>query len=302
MKTRTQYLLIALTLLASLHRAAAQAADDASTAIVYQGQLSTPTGIGPNGSYDMVFKLFSASSSGSPVAGPITNTAVAVNSNGLFSASMNFGASVFNGSTNWLEVAVRTNGGGAFTTLSPRQQLTPAPYAVTAANLSGTLPAAQLSGTILNSSLPSYPNFFGTVTANSFSGNGANVANVNAATLSGLTSAGFWKTSGNAGANPTNGVFLGTTDNMPLEIKVSGQRVLRLENNFSTAMGYNTTASGYSSIAIGYSTISTNFAATAIGSFTTAGGDSSTAMGTGTVATGDFSTALGYFTLASNAW
>ena len=40
--------------------------------------------------------------------------------------------------------------------LSPRQRLTPAPYAIyslTASNLSGTLPALQLAGTIANSQL-----------------------------------------------------------------------------------------------------------------------------------------------------
>jgi len=55
------------------------------------------------------------------------------------------------------------------------------PYAVTAntaSNLSGTLPVAQLSGTVLNSSLPASPSFSGTVTANSFSGNGVGMTNV----------------------------------------------------------------------------------------------------------------------------
>ena len=36
---------------------------------------------------------------------------------------------MFDGNARWLEVGVRTNGSGAFTTLSPRQSLTPAPYA-----------------------------------------------------------------------------------------------------------------------------------------------------------------------------
>jgi len=46
-----------------------------------------------------------------------------------------------------------------------------------------------------------------------------------------LSAANFWNTSGNAGANPTNGAFIGTTDNLALEFKVNGTRVLRLEPN-----------------------------------------------------------------------
>ena len=54
------------------------------------------------------------------------------------------------------------------------------------------------------------------------------VLNLNADLLDGLDSTGFWKLGGNAGTAP--GVdFLGTTDNKALELKVKGQRVLRLE-------------------------------------------------------------------------
>jgi trimeric autotransporter adhesin len=54
------------------------------------------------------------------------------------------------------------------------------------------------------------------------------VLNLNADLLDGLDSTGFWKLGGNAGTTP--GVdFLGTTDNKALELKVKGQRVLRLE-------------------------------------------------------------------------
>jgi trimeric autotransporter adhesin len=54
------------------------------------------------------------------------------------------------------------------------------------------------------------------------------VLNLNADLLDGLDSTGFWKLGGNAGTTP--GVdFLGTTDNKALELKVNGQRALRLE-------------------------------------------------------------------------
>jgi Chaperone of endosialidase len=58
----------------------------------------------------------------------------------------------------------------------------------------------------------------------------AKVANLNADLLDGLDSTAlpYWKLGGNTGTTPgTN--FLGTTDNQALELKVNGQRALRLE-------------------------------------------------------------------------
>ena len=65
----------------------------------------------------------------SPIAGPVTNSAVFV-TNGLFTALVDFGTGVFTGGTNWLQIGVATNGVTGFTTLTPRQQLTPTPYAI----------------------------------------------------------------------------------------------------------------------------------------------------------------------------
>ena len=63
-----------------------------------------------------------------------TNTPAPVAvSNGLFTVTLDFGTGIFTGPARWLEIGVRTANIGAFTTLSPRQQLTPAPYALFAA-------------------------------------------------------------------------------------------------------------------------------------------------------------------------
>jgi len=122
------------------------------------------------------------------VAGPLTNSATGV-TNGLFTVTLDFGPGVFTGPGRWLEVDVRTNGNGAFTTLLPFQQLLPVPYAMTAntaSNLLGMLPAAQLTGTLPSSVLAGYS---GTVTltnggnsfngsfSGSFGGNGAGLSN-----------------------------------------------------------------------------------------------------------------------------
>lgn len=114
------------------------------TAFNYQGQL-TFGGAQLNGQYDLEFTLFDTNSAGSPLAGPVTNLSLTI-SNGLFTASIDFGAYALAGVSNWLEVAVRTNGNGAFSTLAPRQLLTPVPYAISAEYLSAVVRNNILNG------------------------------------------------------------------------------------------------------------------------------------------------------------
>src|SRR5215831_6225984 len=102
------------------------------TAFTYQGQLASG-GAPANGSYDISFTLFNTNADGVAVAGSVTNAGTAV-SNGLFMATIDFGPAVFTGSNYWLELAVQTNGGSGFTTLAPRQSITPTPYAIYAPN------------------------------------------------------------------------------------------------------------------------------------------------------------------------
>lgn len=119
------------------------------TAFTYQGRLSD-NGVPANGNYDVQFALYFTNVTGSIIAGPVTDNATPV-SNGVFTAAVDFGQGVFTGANYWLETAVRTNGGGAFIKLSPRQPLTPTPYAAfanSASNLTGILPVAQLGGTV----------------------------------------------------------------------------------------------------------------------------------------------------------
>jgi hypothetical protein len=121
------------------------------------------------------------------MAGPLTNLATTVN-NGLFNVTLDFGPNVFTGSNFWLEIGVRTNGENNFSTLSPRQPILPAPYAIMAAsasNLLGTLPATRLSGAIPNVNLPANAGFSGTVSASAYLGNGGGLTNLAAPQLTG---------------------------------------------------------------------------------------------------------------------
>lgn len=127
----------------------------------YQGRLNDQNG-SANGSYDLSFTLFATNSAGAAVAGPVTNAATAV-SNGMFTVTVDFGPEVFTGSSNWLELAVSTNGANHFVTLAPRQQIKPASYAIFSANaaqaatataVAGGVPASQLLGTVPLAHLP----------------------------------------------------------------------------------------------------------------------------------------------------
>ncbi len=98
-----------------------------TTAFSYQGRLLTG-GNPANGAYDLKLFLYDAPTNGNVLAGPVTNAAVAV-SNGLFTTLIDFGPGTFTGPDTWLHIGARTNDSGAFTALSPRQQLTPVPNA-----------------------------------------------------------------------------------------------------------------------------------------------------------------------------
>jgi hypothetical protein len=101
------------------------------TAFTYQGRLND--GSNPaNGHYDLQLTLYDAVTAGNVLGVPLTANAVAV-TNGFFTLTLDFG-SVFDGNARWLNIAVKTNGGSVFTTLTPRQPLSPSPYAIFASS------------------------------------------------------------------------------------------------------------------------------------------------------------------------
>jgi hypothetical protein len=191
-----------------------------STTFTYQGRLNDG-GSPATGNYDLTFTLFNSAILTTPViAGPATNSAVAV-TNGLFTVQLNFGASIFTGTNYWLEIGVRTNGSlSAFNTLTPRQPLTPTPYAIFAgasSNLLGVLPSTQLSGTVPStqisgtySSAVTFSNG-ANVYLGTFIGNGASLSNLNATQLSGGTVADA-RLSANVALLNTNQTFTGTNN------------------------------------------------------------------------------------------
>ena len=141
-----------------------------TTAFTYQGQL-TDTGMPANGNFDLQFGLFDNASGGTQIGSTQTLATVPV-SGGVFTVQLDFGVSAFSGASRFLEIGVRPAGGGSYTTLAPRQQISSTPYAIrtlsaaTADALSSTcvgcvqdrqiqsVAGSKVSGTISVASLP----------------------------------------------------------------------------------------------------------------------------------------------------
>jgi hypothetical protein len=103
--------------------------DALGTAFTYQGRL-TDGGSLANGEYDFQFTLYDAASNGTQVGSMFPKENITV-TDGLFTVELDFGNDIFTGDARYLEIGVRPGAsGGLFTTLSPRQALTPAPYAL----------------------------------------------------------------------------------------------------------------------------------------------------------------------------
>lgn len=209
-------------------------------AFTYQGRLEV-SGAPASGNYDFRFRL-AFDPLGNTYVG---NTALLTNdvlvTNGLFTVALNFGAGIFSGSNYWLEVDVRTNGSGNYTTLNPLQPLTPAPYSIYA-------PSAGVAAAVLPASVTGPDIVPGVILAGhiacgqvvkSLNGledavtlaAGANLSitpNGNVLTLAATCCNNGWLLGGNGGTTAGTD-FLGTTDNTALDMKVNGLLALRLE-------------------------------------------------------------------------
>jgi hypothetical protein len=111
----------------------------------FQGRLQD-NGAPANGAYDMQFRLYDDPSAGVQVGPLVTRNDVDV-SNGLFNVRLDFG-DVFDGTALYLEIEVRRGSStGAYTLLTPRQPLTPTPYAQYARSAGSVFAQTNASGT-----------------------------------------------------------------------------------------------------------------------------------------------------------
>ncbi|NIM95000.1 MAG: hypothetical protein GTO18_14970, partial [Anaerolineales bacterium] len=108
------------------------------TGFSYQGQLRDSGGSSITDTCDFRFTLWDSVSDGTQIGSESTAIGVGV-VDGYFNALVNdggeFGAGAFNGEGRWLEIDVKCTGDPDWTALSPRQSLTPTPYAIYAASI-----------------------------------------------------------------------------------------------------------------------------------------------------------------------
>ncbi len=119
---------------------------DLGADFTYQG-LFKDGGDPANGTYDIRFILYDADSGGAQVGSTVTVEDIEV-TDGLFTTTLDFGASSFNGDARWLEIAVRDGASSdTFTVLNPRQPITAVPYALHALTSGGFTVPLDISGT-----------------------------------------------------------------------------------------------------------------------------------------------------------
>jgi hypothetical protein len=129
MKTGKILAILAFGLL--LGRAEVGNAAPMGTAFTYQGLLYDANHVA-DGLYDFQFKLYDANSNGNQVGSDVNKADVDV-IDGYFTVELDFGSVVFDGNAVWLQIGVRAGEQSdpcTYTTLVPRQEVTPAPHAL----------------------------------------------------------------------------------------------------------------------------------------------------------------------------
>ncbi|MDQ4122266.1 MAG: tail fiber domain-containing protein [Acidobacteriota bacterium] len=128
-----------------------------TTEFTYQGKL-TENNNAQTATYDFEFDLYDAETGGT-LLGTQLKQGVAV-TNGIFTVRLDFGAQ-FSGAPRFLEIRVRPAGGGAFTTLNPRQPITSAPHTIRSLSSADSekLGSIAASGFIQNTTTQQTANF-----------------------------------------------------------------------------------------------------------------------------------------------
>ncbi len=128
MNRERKILLNVVILVIALGIAGVAGAGDMGTAFTYQGRLvdaNSPA----EGLYDFEFAVYDAIEGGSQQGSTVDVNDLDV-IDGYFTVPLDFGSSVFTGDARWLEIGVRSGTSGGYTALSPRQEITPVPYAL----------------------------------------------------------------------------------------------------------------------------------------------------------------------------
>ena len=201
-----------------------------TTTFTYQGRL-TDGGSPANGAYDLRFILYDAESGGAQVGATVTKDDVPV-ANGLFTVDLDFGANAFRGDARWMEIAVRPGTStGTYTVLSPRQPVSPAPYALFAAAAGSLKVPLTVTGT--SAGVPFTTENLGLVTVNQ-QGTGIAVAGLRTTTDSAAYPAVYGYNAGGGAAlqgetTATNGIGVQAFATQGTAGKFVGQTAIDLD-------------------------------------------------------------------------
>ena len=135
---QNRFVFLSVLSMATLVSVSARADQPLGSAFAYQGQLKWG-GVPLDGFADFRFSVWSASSGGQQIGTEYQINGVTV-ANGLFTVHVDLGVDAFTGDARWLQISVRyPTEAGSFVGLTPRQIVTPAPYASYAHGTRGML-------------------------------------------------------------------------------------------------------------------------------------------------------------------
>lgn len=240
------------------------------SAFTYQGVVEK-NNLSINGPCSLRFTLYDSPTNGLQVGAPNPNTLAVTPTNGLFTVTLDFGASAFDGNARWLEIAVQGPGDVGYTTLTPRQPVTPVPYALYALN-----PGAGASGWALTGNA-------GTTSANFVGTTDAQPLNLKVKGLRAL----HLEFAGNQFRNSVNtlgGVSENTLIGTPIGATISGGGLfdsINLGGNQPNEVGAdfgsigggagNLVAGAYGTVPGGFGNSANGYGSLAVGQFATAG-------------------------------
>jgi len=234
-----KYSLLLIVFLMLITNSASAQITALSSTFTYQGYLVGENGA-VSGTCDFQFALYDTA--GIQIGTTLTKINVTV-ANGTFSVPLDFGATAFDGTDRYLEIAVRCPAGnGTYTTLTPRQALTAAPYAL------------GLYGLEVQYNVSS-PNLIGGAEANIVANGiiGATISGGGASSVNNLVSGNYGTVSG--GVDNQAGGSSSTIS--------GGNSNSTSSNNATIGGGFNNTAGGYTStIGGGYENIASGELAT----------------------------------------
>ncbi len=148
-----------------------------TTEFTYQGKLLDGS-LAPTANYDFAFRLFKNPAGGAQL-GPTVKRLSQPVVNGIFTVSLDFGAE-FDGGARYIEISVDVTGGTGATTLSPRQPITSAPYAMRSTD-SNSADSLNCTSCVNNTQIVSLS---GSKLTGTISGDGSGLTNLNGNNIS----------------------------------------------------------------------------------------------------------------------